>query len=247
MLEAVLKYTEPVRIPRESGAVTYKKIKQTTYVYIGQGRTYDKEKKYSVPKRTCIGKLNAEGAEIPNEKFFTMFPHLKPAKRRCPTLSVGSYAAFSKIVSSYGLKEMLDFSVGPEYSGLFLDLALYHIVNEDSAAQHFPAYAATHPLFSGGMHIYSDSTVSKALGKFGERGVALTFLDKWNERKDKSERIWVSYDSTNKNSAGTGLGLMEYGKAKDDNGCPTFNWSVAFDLMCRTRSPSSMKSTLALW
>ena len=49
-----------VKIPRDGGNITVKTINGTPYVYIERGRTYSKEKKYSIPKRTCIGKRDNE-------------------------------------------------------------------------------------------------------------------------------------------------------------------------------------------
>ena len=45
-----------VKIPNEGKKVSVKTISGTPYVYYEYGRTYSKEKKYTIPKRTCIGK-----------------------------------------------------------------------------------------------------------------------------------------------------------------------------------------------
>ena len=65
-----------VKIPRDGGNITVKTINGTPYVYIERGRTYSKEKKYSIPKRTCIGKRDNEQPDFmfPNEKFLKFFP-----------------------------------------------------------------------------------------------------------------------------------------------------------------------------
>ena len=65
-----------VKIPRDGGNITVKTISGTPYVYIERGRAYSKEKKYSIPKRTCIGKRDPEQPDFmfPNEKFLKFFP-----------------------------------------------------------------------------------------------------------------------------------------------------------------------------
>ena len=65
-----------VKIPRDGGNITVKTINGTPYVYIERGRAYSKEKKYSIPKRTCIGKQDPEQPDFmfPNEKFLKFFP-----------------------------------------------------------------------------------------------------------------------------------------------------------------------------
>ena len=45
-----------INIPDTGGKITIKFVSGTSYVYLEQGRIYDKEKKYNVPKRICIGK-----------------------------------------------------------------------------------------------------------------------------------------------------------------------------------------------
>ena len=41
--------------------------------------------------------------------------------------------------------------------------------------------------------------------------------------------VYVSYDSTNKNSEAGDIDIVEFGKAKDDKGFPVFNLSIAMD------------------
>ena len=49
-----------IRIPDAGGNISIKTISGTPYVYLERGRTYNKEKKYNVPNRTCIGKQDKE-------------------------------------------------------------------------------------------------------------------------------------------------------------------------------------------
>ena len=52
-----------------------------------------------------------------------------------------------------------------------------------------------HPLFTEGMHVFSDSKISDFLNEVTEEQI-LGFLSDWNAERDRS-RIYVSYDSTN--------------------------------------------------
>ena len=73
-----------IKIPDIGGKITIKFVSGTSYVYLEQGRIYDKEKKYNVPKRTCIGKQDPEQTAFmyPNEKFLKFFPReLLPFER----------------------------------------------------------------------------------------------------------------------------------------------------------------------
>ena len=49
-------------------------------------------------------------------------------------------------------------------------------------------------------------------------------------RGDHRERIYISYDSTNKNSQAGDLEMVEFGHPKEDKGLPVFNYSIAYDV-----------------
>ena len=108
-----------VKIPRDGGNITVKTINGTPYVYIEKGRTYSKEKKYSIPKRTCIGKRDNEQPDFmfPNEKFLKFFPREalpseKDGRIRSGCLHVGVFFVVRKIISEYKLDEMIARIIG---------------------------------------------------------------------------------------------------------------------------------------
>ena len=113
-------------------------------------------------------------------------------------------------------------------SGLFLDLTAYSIIAENNAAQYYPDYAYNHPLFTKNMRIYSDSKVSEFLNSMTDNQ-SVGFLNEWNASRDHRERIYISYDSTNKNCQAGDIEMAEYGHAKDDRSKPVINYSVAYD------------------
>jgi transposase len=112
--------------------------------------------------------------------------------------------------------------------GLFLDLATYSIITENNAGQYYPDYAFNHPLFTQGMRIYSDSKVSDFLSSITDNQ-SVGFLNDWNESRNHREKIYFSYDSTNKNCQAGDIEMVEYGKAKVDNSLPIFNYALAYD------------------
>ena len=114
-----------------------------------------------------------------------------------------------------------------------LDLACYSIIEENNAGQYYPDYAYEHALFTADMKIYTDSKVSDFLhGLKPEQSVG--FLNSWNKSKNKRQKIYLSYDSTNKNCQAGDIDLVECGNAKVDAGLPIFNYSVACDSANRT-------------
>ena len=223
-----------VKIPRDGGNITVKTINGTPYVYIERGRTYSKEKKYSIPKRTCIGKRDNEQPDFmfPNEKFLKFFPREalpseKDGRIRSGCLHVGVFFVIRKSISDYKLDEMITRIIGQD-AGLFLDLAAYSIITEDNAGQYYPDYAYNHALFTDNMKVYSDSKVSDFL-KDVTVDQRIQFLNEWNAKRDHREKIYISYDSTNKKSQAGEIDMVELGDAKEGIEEDIFNYAVAYD------------------
>lgn len=223
-----------VKIPDTGGKITSKTISGTPYVYYEYARVYNKKKKYTEPKRTCIGKRDEEQPDFlyPNEKFLKFFPReLLPSEKdtqfRSGCLHIGAFIVIRKIISDYHLDEMVARIIGRD-AGLFLDLAAYSIITEDNAGQYYPDYAYNHALFTDDMRIYSDSKVSDFLQKVTV-DQRIQFLNEWNEKRDHREKIYISYDSTNKISQAGDIDIVELGHAKKGLEADIFNYSIAYD------------------
>lgn len=223
-----------VKIPSDSAGITRKKIKGTTYIYYSYEHNYSSEKGYTVPKSTSIGKCTDDEPDLmyPNTNFLKFFPseelpETKGGAHRSGCLRIGTYLVLRRIIAEYHLDEMIGNIIGKN-SGLFLDLAVYSIIAENNAGQYYPDYAFNHPLFTDRMKIYSDSKVSAFINSItGDQSRA--FLDEWNEKQDHNQKIYISYDSTNKNCQAGDIDFVEYGHPKEDTGAPVINYSVAYD------------------
>ena len=163
---------------------------------------------------------------IPNEKFQSYFPDVKlpeelPLAYRSCCLKIGSCIIIQKILNEYKLIPMLKKRFGSD-TGLILDLVSYLIIEEENAGQYYPDFAFTHPLLTDKMTIYSDSKVSRLLNTIS-KDQCIGFLDDWNAKRDHKSRVYVSYDSTNKNSEAGDIDIVEFGKAKDDK---DFQYSI---------------------
>ena len=227
-------FNTTVKIPEIKGKVITKKKGATTYILYQYGNEYNPEKQYSVPLRAIVGKACVDNPSLmfPNEKFQIYFPDTQlpeelPFAYRSCCLKIGSCAIIRKVLDEYKLMPMLRKRFGDD-TGLILDLVSYLIVEEENAGQYYPDYAFTHPLHSEKMTIYSDSKVSRLLSSM-TKDQCIGFLDDWNKYRDHKSRIYISYDSTNKNSEAGDIGIVEFGKAKDDKGLPVFNLSIAMD------------------
>ncbi len=224
-----------VKVPSVQGKITTKEKGGTVYVNYEVGREYYPDRKYTIPKRVTIGKLSKADRKmmVPNQNFLTYFPETElPEEKfnsnRSSCLRIGAYIVIQKILEEYKLQELLERQFDDKDLGLFLDLIAYTITCENNAGQYYPMYAFGHPLFTEGMRVYSDTKVSDFLcGMTGEESIG--FLNDWNESCDHREKIYISYDSTNKNSEAGNIEMVEFGEAKVDVGSPIFNYSIAYD------------------
>ena len=224
-----------VRIPDVRGKITYRSKGKSTYVEYEHGRTYDKDRKFTIVNRKTIGKQSAADPMMmqPNENYLRFFPDIplpetkKKTERSCG-LRVGTWIVLQKIIRDYKLAELLGRYIPGNDVGLFLDLAAYSIIEEDNRAQHYPAYAYHHPLFTEGMRIYSDSKISDFLRNMDEKA-SVAFQDDWNAERNHREKIYISYDSTNKKCQAGDLRIVEKGHSKEGVETEIFNYAIAFD------------------
>lgn len=231
-----------VKIPAKKGKIFERTIKGVTYINYEYDRVYKPDKKYNIPKRTTIGKKCEDDDTMmyPNPNFMKYFPDAQlPADEgrdeRSSCLRIGTFMVIEKLM----MESMVENIVSSIYNndkgtGLFLDLASYYLTTENNAGQYYPDYAYNHPLFTPGYKIYSDSTVSEFIGQISIDD-SVEFQNEWNALKKNKDKIYISYDSTNKNCQAGDIELVEYGHAKDDKGLPIFNYSIAYD--CNNREP----------
>lgn len=222
-----------IKVPRIPGRITRQVVRGVTYINYQYDRVYDKARKFNIPKRATIGKLTEDGLMIPNENFHKFLPELnlpgeRPRAFRSSCLRVGVWMVLRKLLADYRLPEHLGILFRSDDLGLLLDLAAYSIVTENNVGQYYPDYAYNHPLFTSGMRMYSDSKVSSFLNGVTEDQTN-GFLDAWNASRGPQDKIYISYDSTNKNCQAGDLAMVEFGKAKDDLRLPVFNYAIAYD------------------
>ena len=224
-----------VRIPDVPGKINQVKKGKAIYVRYVVGRTYHPEKKYNVPDQRIIGKRSENDPEkmVPNENYVKYFGGLEQPEERSETcrsscVRIGAFLVIRKILEDYRLPAVIEKYFGTRDGGLVADLVSYSIISENNAAQYYPAYAYNHPLFTEKMHIYSDTKVSDFLVSVTD-DQRIGLVDEWNEARDHREKIYISYDSTNKNCQAGDIEFVEYGHPKDDKGLPVFNYSIAYD------------------
>lgn len=227
-------YDFTIQIPKIEGKIIKRPKGNSIYVLFQHGQKYNRKTQHTTPERTIIGKLYEKNSDLmyPNgnfEKFFpdVVLPEELPEAYRSCALRIGAYSVIRFVMQEYKLPQLLDKCFKKD-CGLLLDLVSYLIVDEENAGQYYPDFAFNHPLFSDGMRVYSDSKVCRFLQSIS-KDQTFYFLDEWNKKRNHKQRIYISYDSTNKNCQAGDIDLVEYGKAKDEKGLPVFNVALAFD------------------
>ncbi len=231
-----------VKIPEEKGKIYERTIKGVVYINYEYDRVYKPDRKYNIPKRTTIGKKcdDEPGMMYPNPNYLKYFPDTElPVERACgdrsSCLRIGTFLVIEKLFMESMLDKIINSIYGDDRgTGLFMDLASYYLTTENNAGQYYPDYAYSHPLFTPEYRIYSDSTVSKFISEITVED-SVAFQNEWNSIKKKRDKIYISYDSTNKNCQAGEIELVEFGHAKEDKGLPVFNYSIAYD--CNNREP----------
>lgn len=222
-----------VPIPQIAGKIFKKTSNGRKYVDYEYASVYIKEKGYSIPKRKTIGKVCPDDSSrmYPNDNYYAFFPDEKEpevtASDRSLCLKTGTYFVIEKILHEYKLQGMLHKIIGEKY-GLFLDLISYSLIEENNANQYYPDYAFNHPLFTKDMQIYSDSSVCDFLHDI-DRDQSILFLNQWNAGRNKRDKIYISYDSTNKKCEAGDIDLVETGHSKSGNDEPISNYAIAYD------------------
>jgi len=223
-----------VSIPDVPGKIVHKRIKESVYIDYEYDRSYDAVRKFNIPKRTTIGKQFIEHPAMmyPNQNYLRYFPDVelpqqKAGFKRSSCLKIGAFLIIRKIIEGYDLNTMIGRIFGKD-GGFLLDLATYSIICENNAGQYYPDYACNHPLLTEDMHIYSDSKVSSFLSSITADHTS-SFLNGWNYKRNHRERIYISYDSTNKNCQAGDISIVEFGYAKEERGLPIFNFAIAYD------------------
>ena len=228
-------FDHTVKIPSETRKVAFQKRKEVAYVLYEVDRVYVPQRKLTLPKRVTIGKCCPDYPVMMwlNEKYYELFlnepmPENDQLSLRSACLKLGSHIIIDKVAQEYDLNKILGNHFNERDLGLIIDLAAYQIIEEHNATQYYPDYAYNHPLFTPGMSILSDSSISEFFSSVTDEQIQV-FLAEWNRDQNKKDRLYISYDSTNKNSQAGDIDIVEFSKAKDENGLPIFNVSLAFD------------------
>ena len=138
-MEATMFLDFKVPIPSVKGKIFIKKVRDFHYVHYEYDSVYDSVKKYSLPKRTTIGKVCDDDSSMmfPNPNYLKFFPDKElpslSSTPRSSCLKIGAWIVIEKIIHDYNLSGILSQIIGSKYE-LFLDLIAYTIICENNSA-----------------------------------------------------------------------------------------------------------------
>jgi len=206
-------------------------IMKNNSVYLETSRSYDKNKKYNVPSRTCIGKKVDNKMMNPNDSYYELVnmsaPILKEPPISSDTISIGFNVVMDKLLKDSQIDILLKEIYSHDEYFAMRDLMSYIISNETSTIQHYPSWARR-------MNILSDTIRSDSYycnffkDVITDKKIEL-FLSAWNSLERNQDKLYISYDSTNMNTNSVGIELAEIGHAKVDEDLPQVNLSYAIN------------------
>ena len=198
-----------------------------TMEYSVIGKSYKKDKKYTVENRKLIGKMIDEEWMIPNEYFEQYYPDVcveQETPEFSDTLRIGCFLVVQKLFRDLQIEDVLSSIFGD--LGLFIeDIVSYMITNESCTFQYYSNFMRNHPVMDKNMR--DDTQISRLLKyNIKEEDINL-FLRAWNQMNNTKECVYVGYDSTNFNTNAYGIELADYGHPKVDEGLPQYNLAYA--------------------
>ena len=197
------------------------------YVYQVIGKSYKKDKKYTVENRKLIGKMIDEEWMIPNEYFEQYYPDVcveQETPEFSDTLRIGCFLVVQKIFRDLQIEDVL-LSIFGDLGSFIEDIVSYMITNESCTFQYYSNFMRNHPVMD--KNIRDDTQISRLLKyNIKEQDINL-FLHAWNQMNNTKECIYVGYDSTNFNTNAYGIELADYGHPKVDEGLPQYNLAYA--------------------
>ncbi len=196
--------------------------KKTGVTYVYESVSYwDKEKKQARNKKTCIGRLDANGTFVPSTR---LTPEQAAVRDPIVTASaeiVGSSIILDTITDMLGLKSLLKSNVPGEYRQI-LTMA-YYLVSQGGPLSHCGTWCKSHA------HPFGTPLTSQCITEI-LRAISIdkkqTFFTKWMDKV--SEDDYLCYDITSISSYSQLNEYIKYGHNRDLDKLPQLNLAILF-------------------
>ncbi|WP_028893768.1 IS1634 family transposase [Syntrophorhabdus aromaticivorans] len=208
-------------------AIVYQTNKKTGVRYAYESVSYwDKERKQSRAKRTCIGRVDQETGEIiPTRKKVAAERSIKPGPApitRTARFFYGATYLFDRIGEQTGVTKDLKACFPGSYLQI-LSIAYYLILEDRNPLSRFPRWAQIHRHPYG--EIISSQRSSDLFASIAEEGRQRFFR---LQGKRRVEKEYLAYDSTSVSSYSQCLRQVRYGRNKDHGHLAQINLALLF-------------------
>lgn len=215
-------------------AIVYQTNKKTGVTYAYESISHwDKDKRQSRAKRTCIGRLDPQTQKIiPTRKKAGSIAGGKVKRGPVPITKTarsfyGATYLFDRIGESTGVAEDLK-RCFPESYRQILSIAYYLILEDRNPLSRFPRWAAIHRHPHGA--VISSQRSSELLSSMTEEARQRFFR---LQGKRRAEREYLAYDSTSVSSYSKCLRQVRYGNNKDHEALEQINLALLFGQVSR--------------
>jgi len=209
-------------------ALVYVKNKRNGTTYVYESINYwDKEKKQSRSKRTCIGKLDENG-NLLQSKRLNESPSVLPLKRgpvpvaRVKHSFYGATYLFDSLGDKLEITKDLKTCFPDSYEQL-LSIAYYLILEDKNPLSRFPKWERTHH-HPFGKNIPSQRS-SELFSSITEESKEKFFR---LQGKRRTQNEYWAYDTTSISSYSESLKQVKYGKNKDHDPLAQINLALLF-------------------
>jgi len=202
-------------------------IKGTNYVY--RDKPYwDKDKKQNRHKREYIGKLDKDGAFIPNKKYKHSQSKLEKSEKFTSELFIaerkycGATVLLDFIGKDSGLEDDLTTAFGIEVAQKILSLAYFLTLENESSMYRFEKFAKTHEHPHG--KIIVSQRISEIFSSISEAEKVAFFRLRALRCLEEEHLV---YDTTSISSYSEMMDIVKYGKNKDLDDLLQINLALA--------------------
>lgn len=215
-------------------AIVYQTNKKTGIKYVYESVSYwDKDRKQSRAKRTCIGRIDTETGEIIPTRKRKVPAQVKMGKpgpaaiTRTARSFYGATYLFDRIGEETGVARDLKTCFPGSYQQI-LSIAYYLILEDRNPLSRFPRWAQVH------RHPYGEVIASQ---RSSELFASITEEAKQRffrlQGKRRVEKEYLAYDSTSVSSYSQCLRQVRYGKNKDHEHLAQINLTLLFGQQSR--------------
>jgi transposase len=199
------------------------KNKKTGITYVYESESYwDKQKKKSLNKRVCIGKIDPDsGIFIPSKRLNPQQSAMRDPAVTASAEIIGPSIILNAITAEFGLDKLLKHCFPDSYKQILI--MAYYLVADGRALSHCEAWCKSHaPLMTESLTSQRISEILAGISFDAKQ----SFFSKWMQAV--LEEDYLCYDITSVSSYSELNEYIKYGYNRDNEALPQMNLAVLF-------------------